>query len=72
MCMLLNRILGNFQIKMESKNQDEKVVEERQSTYHKPKYFWTVAGVLGGITITSILAVYVILPPTKLPGKLSP
>ena len=57
---------------MESKNEDEKVVEERQSTYHKPKYFWTVAGVLGGITITAILAVYVILPPTKLPGKLSP
>ena len=57
---------------MESKNEAENVLKERQSTYHKPKYFWTVAGVLGGITITSILAVYVILPPTKLPGKLSP
>ena len=57
---------------MESKDQAEKVVEERQSTYHKPKYFWTFAGVLGGITITAILAVYVIFPPTKLPGKLSP
>ena len=57
---------------MESKNQDEKVVDERQSIYHKPKYFLTSAGVLGGITVTAILAVYVIFPPTKLPGKLSP
>ena len=54
---------------MESKDQDGKAVEERQSTYHKPKYFWTVAGIFGGITITAILAIYVIFPPTKLPGK---
>ena len=57
---------------MESKDQEEKVVEERQRTYHKPKYIWTVAGIFGGITITAILAVYVIFPPTKLPGKPSP
>ena len=54
---------------MESKDQDEKVVEEKQSRYHKPKYLWTVAGICGGIIITAMLAAYVIFPPTKVPGK---
>ena len=57
---------------MESKDQDEKVVEEKQSRYHKPKYLWTVAGICGGIIITAMLAAYVIFPPTKVPGKPSP
>ena len=70
--MCPNRILRSLRIKMESKYQDVKVVEERQSTYHKPKYVWTVAGIFGGVTITAILAVCVIFPPTNLLGKPSP